>query len=42
MPISGTGGGEVKSPNIDKLANEGVRLEAFYGEPYVPHPGRRS
>ena len=26
-------GGEVKSPNIDKLANEGVRLESFYGEP---------
>ena len=26
-------GGEVKTPNIDKLANEGVRLESFYGEP---------
>ena len=26
-------GGEVKSPNIDKLAGEGVRLESFYGEP---------
>jgi arylsulfatase A-like enzyme len=26
-------GGAVKSPNIDKLANEGVRLESFYGEP---------
>jgi len=25
-------GGEVKTPNIDKLANEGVRLESFYGE----------
>ena len=26
-------GGEIKSPNIDKLAKEGVRLESFYGEP---------
>lgn len=26
-------GGEVKTPNIDKLANEGVRLESYYGEP---------
>jgi arylsulfatase A-like enzyme len=26
-------GSEIKSPNIDKLANEGVRLESFYGEP---------
>jgi len=26
-------GGQVASPNIDKLANEGVRLESFYGEP---------
>ena len=26
-------GGEIKTPNIDKLANEGVRLESFYGEP---------
>ncbi len=26
-------GGEVKTPNIDKLAKEGVRLESFYGEP---------
>jgi arylsulfatase A-like enzyme len=25
-------GGEVKTPNIDKLANEGVRLESFYGQ----------
>jgi arylsulfatase A-like enzyme len=26
-------GGEMKTPNIDQLANEGVRLESFYGEP---------
>ena len=26
-------GGEVKTPNIDKLAAEGVRLESFYGQP---------
>lgn len=26
-------GGEVKTPNIDKLATEGVRLESFYGMP---------
>jgi arylsulfatase A-like enzyme len=26
-------GGEIKTPNIDKLANEGVRLESFYGQP---------
>jgi arylsulfatase A-like enzyme len=26
-------GGEMKTPNIDKLAKEGVRLESFYGEP---------
>jgi arylsulfatase A-like enzyme len=26
-------GGQVKTPNIDKLATEGVRLESFYGEP---------
>jgi arylsulfatase A-like enzyme len=26
-------GGEVKTPNIDKLATEGVRMESFYGEP---------
>ena len=26
-------GGQVKTPNIDKLANEGVRLGSFYGEP---------
>lgn len=25
-------GGEVQSPNIDKLATEGVRLESFYGQ----------
>lgn len=26
-------GGQVVTPNIDKLAQEGVRLESFYGEP---------
>ena len=26
-------GGEIRSPNIDKLATEGVRLEDFYGMP---------
>ena len=26
-------GSDIKTPNIDKLANEGVRLEAFYGMP---------
>ena len=26
-------GGQVKTPNIDKLAAEGVRLESFYGMP---------
>ena len=26
-------GGEINTPNIDKLANEGVRLEDFYGMP---------
>jgi arylsulfatase A-like enzyme len=26
-------GSEIKTPNIDKLATEGVRLESFYGEP---------
>jgi arylsulfatase A-like enzyme len=26
-------GGQVRSPNIDQLANQGVRLESFYGEP---------
>ena len=26
-------GGQVSTPNIDKLAKEGVRLESFYGEP---------
>jgi len=25
-------GGKVETPNIDKLANEGVRLESFYGQ----------
>jgi len=25
-------GGEIKTPNIDKLASEGVRLESFYGQ----------
>jgi arylsulfatase A-like enzyme len=26
-------GGEIRTPNIDKLANDGVRLEDFYGMP---------
>src|SRR5580698_878831 len=26
-------GGEIRSPNLDKLATEGVRLEDFYGMP---------
>lgn len=26
-------GGQIKTPNIDKLAKEGVRLESFYGQP---------
>lgn len=26
-------GGEIKTPNIDRLAMEGVRAESFYGEP---------
>jgi arylsulfatase A-like enzyme len=26
-------GGDIKTPNIDRLASEGVRLEDFYGEP---------
>ncbi len=26
-------GSEIKTPNIDKLATEGVRMESFYGEP---------
>jgi arylsulfatase A-like enzyme len=26
-------GGAMKTPNIDRLAQEGVRLESFYGEP---------
>jgi arylsulfatase A-like enzyme len=26
-------GDEIKTPNIDKLATEGVRLESFYGQP---------
>ncbi|MGB7160622.1 MAG: arylsulfatase [Tepidisphaeraceae bacterium] len=29
----GGGGGQIKTPNIDKLANEGVRLESYYGQP---------
>ncbi len=33
MPTWATGAARVKSPNIDKLAKEGVRLESFYGEP---------
>ena len=34
-------GGQVKTPNIDKLAAEGVRLESFYGMP-VCTPSRAS
>ncbi len=26
-------GSEIKTPNIDKLATEGVRMDSFYGEP---------
>jgi arylsulfatase A-like enzyme len=26
-------GSDIKTPNIDKLAEGGVRLESFYGEP---------
>ena len=26
-------GSDIKTPNIDKLAHEGVRLESFYGMP---------
>lgn len=26
-------GSDIKTPNIDKLANDGTRLESFYGEP---------
>lgn len=26
-------GGEIETPNLDKLANEGVRCESFYGQP---------
>ena len=26
-------GSDIRTPNIDKLANEGVRLESFYGMP---------
>lgn len=29
----GDRGGNIKTPNIDKLATEGVRLESFYGQP---------
>ena len=34
-------GGQVKTPNLDKLAAEGVRLESFYGMP-VCTPSRAS
>ena len=33
MPTSAIGAVRSSTPNIDKLANEGVRLESFYGEP---------
>ena len=26
-------GSDIRTPNIDKLANEGVRMESFYGQP---------
>ena len=32
-------GGEAKTPNIDKLAMQGVRLESYYGQ-QVCTPGR--
>jgi Sulfatase len=32
-------GGEVKPPNIDKLAADAVRLECFYGEPVCTPSG---
>jgi arylsulfatase A-like enzyme len=28
-------GSDIKTPNIDKLASEGVRLESFYGMPVL-------
>ena len=34
-------GGQVKTPNIDKLAAQGVRLESFYGMPFCT-PSRAS
>jgi arylsulfatase A-like enzyme len=34
-------GGQVKTPNIDRLASEGVRLESFYGQ-QVCTPSRAS
>jgi arylsulfatase A-like enzyme len=34
-------GGEIKTPNIDRLATEGVRMESFYGMP-VCTPSRAS
>jgi arylsulfatase A-like enzyme len=34
-------GGEIKTPNIDNLATEGVRMESFYGMP-VCTPSRAS
>ena len=34
-------GGENLTPNIDKLAQEGVRLKSFYGEPVCTPLGPR-
>ncbi|NEP88095.1 MAG: sulfatase-like hydrolase/transferase [Okeania sp. SIO2C2] len=28
-------GSKIKTPNIDKLANEGVKLESYYGLPFL-------
>ena len=32
-------GAEIKTPNIDKLANDGVRCESFYGQPVCTPAG---
>ena len=29
-------GSDIKTPNIDKLAQDGVRLDSFYGMPVAP------
>ena len=33
-------GSDIKTPNIDKLANDGVRMESFYGSLFARHQGR--